>query len=60
MSILVNKDSKVIVQGITGSEGQFHSVQMLEYGTNIGITNNLRFARAQLLIEKLKKRSFST
>ena len=40
MSILVNKDSKVIVQGITGSEGQFHSVQMLEYGTNIvaGVT----------------------
>ena len=40
MSILVNKDSKVIVQGFTGSEGQFHSVQMLEYGTNIvaGVT----------------------
>ena len=40
MSILVNKDSKVIVQGVTGFEGQFHSVQMLEYGTNIvaGVT----------------------
>ena len=40
MSILVNKDSKVIVQGVTGSEGQFHSVQMLEYGTNLvaGVT----------------------
>ena len=40
MSILVNEDSKVIVQGVTGSEGQFHSVQMLEYGTNIvaGVT----------------------
>ena len=40
MSILVNKDSKVLVQGITGSEGQFHSVQMLDYGTNIvsGVT----------------------
>ena len=40
MSILVNKDSKVVVQGITGSEGQFHSEQMLEYGTNIvsGVT----------------------
>ena len=40
MSILVNKDSKVIVEGVTGSEGQFHSVQMLEYGTNIvaGVT----------------------
>ena len=40
MSILVNKNSKVIVQGITGSEGQFHSNQMLDYGTNIvaGVT----------------------
>ena len=40
MSILVNKDSKVLVQGITGSEGQFHAEQMLEYGTNIlaGVT----------------------
>ena len=40
MSILINKDSKVLVQGITGSEGQFHSVQMLDYGTNIesGVT----------------------
>ena len=40
MSILVNKNSRVIVQGITGSEGQFHSKQMLDYGTNIvaGVT----------------------
>ena len=40
MSILVNKDSKVLVQGITGSEGQFHAKQMLAYGTNIlaGVT----------------------
>ena len=40
MSILVNKNSKVIVQGITGSEGDFHSKQMLDYGTNIvgGVT----------------------
>ena len=40
MSILVNKYSKVVVQGITGSEGQFHSNQMLDYGTNIvaGVT----------------------
>ena len=40
MSILVNKNSKVVVQGITGSEGQFHSNQMLDYGTNIvaGVT----------------------
>lgn len=40
MSILVNKKSKVLVQGITGSEGTFHTTQMLEYGTNVvaGVT----------------------
>ena len=40
MSILVDKNSKVVVQGITGSEGQFHSSQMLDYGTHIvaGVT----------------------
>lgn len=40
MSILVNKKSRVLVQGITGSEGAFHTAQMLEYGTNIvgGVT----------------------
>ena len=40
MSILVNKNSKVLVQGITGSEGSFHTKQMIEYGTNIvaGVT----------------------
>ncbi|MEI7498798.1 MAG: succinate--CoA ligase subunit alpha [Bacteroidota bacterium] len=40
MSILVNKDSIVIVQGITGHEGSFHAEQMIEYGTNIagGVT----------------------
>jgi len=40
MSILVNKKSKVVVQGITGSEGTFHSTQMIEYGTNVvaGVT----------------------
>ena len=40
MSILVNKDSRVLVQGFTGSEGTFHSQQMIQYGTNIvaGVT----------------------
>ena len=40
MSIIVNKNTRVIVQGITGSEGTFHSKQMIEYGTNIvsGVT----------------------
>ena len=40
MSILVNKKSRVVVQGITGSEGTFHSHQMIDYGTNIvaGVT----------------------
>ena len=35
MSVLVNKNSKIIVQGFTGNEGTFHSTQMIEYGTNI-------------------------
>lgn len=35
MSVLLNKDSRVIIQGFTGSEGSFHSAQMIEYGTKI-------------------------
>ena len=42
MSILVNSDSKIVCQGITGNQGSFHTEQCIEYGTNVvaGVTPN--------------------
>ena len=37
MSVLVDSDSRVVVQGITGGEGKFHTRQMVEYGTNVDV-----------------------
>ena len=40
MSILVNKDTRLVVQGLTGNQGMFHGQKMIEYGTNVvaGVT----------------------
>ena len=63
MSILVNKDTRVVVQGITGKEGSFHTKQSLEYGTNIvggvapgkGGTNKDGFALFNTVAEAVAK-----
>ena len=46
MSIFLNKDSKVIVQGITGDKGTFHAKEMLDYGSNV--VGGLRGANTML------------
>ncbi len=57
MSVLVNKDTRLIVQGITGGEGTFHTSQMLEYGTNVvaGVTPG----KGGLMYEGNEKDSFN-
>ena len=60
MSIFINKDTKVIVQGITGATALFHTEQMLEYGTKIvgGVTpgkGGTEAAKAYLFSTQLKK-----
>ena len=53
MSILLNEKTSILVQGITGSEGLFHSQQMLDYGSNVvcGVTpgKGLYFATSNIL-----------
>ena len=53
MSILVNKDSKILVQGFTGSEGTFHSEQMLKYGSNIVPWNGDNHPPKNMILHKI-------
>ena len=50
MSVLVGKDTRVLVQGLTGREGSFHAQQMIEYGTKVvgGITPGKEIGRAHV------------
>ena len=68
MSIIVNKDSNVLVQGFTGSEGTFHSEQMIEYGTNVvcgvtpgkGVTKHLDKPVYNSVADALKSENINT
>ena len=55
MSVLVNKDTRLVVQGITGSAGSFHTIQCMEYGTNVvaGVTPGKGGQKFQASVSRL-------